>query len=527
MASRRRPRQVDEVAQSSRTSDGAVFAAPSVSSAVVAAFAEVLGVDADGETDFFRLGGTSLQMVTLLQHVEQCLGVTLRATAVMLHPTPSRLADAIRTGIALDDTRSAAVDLQAGMLRAAPSRASFVQEAILALAPQSASRGFLTWVYQLNGPLDRSALSAAVDDVVLKHDVLRTRFERIEGELHVDVVPFTPGRLQRVSFEHLPKAEALTAAVEDAARQYRALSPDHDPMLHTTLYEIDRKTSVLAAFVGEALVDSDSATILASEISAAYAARAGTPVPPGAGPGTTAASGSGMPPPPSRACVEQARKHWSAQAMRHTSLGAWPLAGASSPATLEFSLEEGEWAGVVRRAQSFGATPYVYLLACLQMAFAEAAHTRRFLVNAAVVNRRRPGSAHMIGAFQVPVRIETDLSSCANLVAAVAQAKVALRIALEHCDIPPPVVDRESGRTEPVPAVTFQMFRSHVGPLFTGVRRRRFRFHGDLHCEPLLAKAVVDKNGRQSFVVSSATASRGDVEDFTRSFREFVLAVPR
>lgn len=490
-----------------------------LTSTVAEVFADVLELKVRADDDFFQSGGTSLAMFAVLYGLEQRLQVKLAVTAVMENPTPQALAEAIRAGTALDGTGWAAdADREPPATDSGIRRASRVQEAILAASPNAASGGFLTWVYQLNGRLDVAALAAAIDDVVEAHDVLRTRFERVGGELYTRVERFTPGCLERVSMTGMPKADAITAAVDEARARLQRLHPEREPWFQTTLHEIDRKSSVFAMFVAEALCDSDSATIVASEISRAYAARAATPLPDGVD-AETATIAPATDVPTDAAAMTRARQHWVAQAARHDSLGTWPLTPAPTPATVGFTLDESTWQGVVQRARALHAAPYPFVLACFELAFAELAGIQRFLVNAAIAYRRGPGAARMIGAFQIPIRIEADVVPSGGVAVAVEQVKAALRTAVEHCVVPAPLADVDGGRNAPVPAVDFHMFDSHVGPLFTGVRRRRFRLHGDLHREPLLVKSIAGPYGRQDFTLSSATASLAEVESLAASFQ--------
>jgi hypothetical protein len=274
------------------------------------------------------------------------------------------------------------------------------------------------------------------------------------------------------------------------------------------LYRLDHKTSVLAMFVAEALVDSDSGSLLAAAISRAYAEHAASP-PPSDLPLVSDVSyidyiAAHSPDP---VAVARAREHWARQAQDAAPLAGWPLAGGEAHnSTFAFSLSATEWASVVARAHSLGITPYVLVLTCLQMALARVAHLTRFLTHA-IVSQRDAAAVGIIGSFHGIARIEARYALDAGFERATARTAVAVAEAIEHSAYPaslsgtPPAWHAADG----LPAIRFYMFTSHTGPIFAGIRRRRFRFHG-LPPAPLSVSCVYGPGGRQDFVFTSTTA---------------------
>jgi acetyl esterase/lipase/acyl-coenzyme A synthetase/AMP-(fatty) acid ligase len=399
--------------------------------------------------------------------------------------------------------------------RTAP--ASPIQEAHLQIAPYTSGHGYLSWVYQLNGRLDTQALSQAVDDVVQRHEILRVRFECRDGHLRQAVAPFEPGTLKLVDLGDRAKRLGLDAAIDDVEAVYDSLRPLDDPRFRATLYIIDRKTSVLAMFIAEALVDSDSGALLSAEITRAYDERRGTAVPAGL-PAVNACSyldyavsHSAEP-----AVLALAREHWTRQAQNAPVISLWPTpphSGARGGSSFTFELAPAEWAEVTARARALRCTPYVLVLTCLQAALARDTGLTRFLAHS-IASERNRATEGMIGNFHSPVRIDMQLDPDATLQHALERTAVAVAEAVEHCVLPSPLAApvTGAGRTneDQLTGIRFYMFSSHGGPVFAGVRRRRFRLHGAPRAA-LSLSCVYAPTGRQDFVFSSTIASRDQI----------------
>jgi acetyl esterase/lipase len=410
--------------------------------------------------------------------------------------------------------------------------ASLVQEAHLLIVPSTTGRGYLSWVYQLNGRLDAHALARAVDDVVQRHEILRARFERRDGRLYQVVTPFTPGTLTLVDLTNHTKQQGLTVAIADAEQVYNSLTPSQDPRFRATLYTLDRKTLVLAMFVAEALVDSDSGALLTADISRAYAQHAVSPLPADLRAVSDVsyldyvASHS-----PDPVTVARSREHWTRQARRVTPVAGWPLARRDGDAysVVAFELTPSEWATVASCAQSLGITPYVMVLTCLQLALARVASVTRFFAHS-IVSQRSDAAAGIIGNFHSPARVELRLDPDANLERAAARTATAVAEAIEHSAFPSPLAGHSTPIAQPLtehlPAIRFYMFASHEGPVFAGIRRRRFRLHG-LPRAPLAMSCISAPAGRQDFVFSSATASEHLLRALATNVRAAIEAAAR
>ncbi|WP_369929401.1 amino acid adenylation domain-containing protein [Xanthomonas sp. NCPPB 2632] len=147
--------------------------------ALAAIWEGLLGLSAIGvNDDFFDLGGHSLLGVQMLTRIRELLGCELALHDLFDSPTIAGLA---RRVTAPDGVRRPALARSADRDRARLSPAQrglwFVEQ----LDGAGASYP-VTIAMRLVGKLDRTALALALDDLVARHEVLRSRFVEVEGE---------------------------------------------------------------------------------------------------------------------------------------------------------------------------------------------------------------------------------------------------------------------------------------------------------------------------------------------------------
>ncbi|OXM59753.1 amino acid adenylation domain-containing protein, partial [Amycolatopsis vastitatis] len=225
-------------------------------------FADVLGTAEVGIDDnFFHLGGHSLLAVRLAGRVRTELGVQVSVGTLFEAPTVASLAERLDS---TPKTRQPAV-----RERPAVVPLSYAQQRLWFLNRlESASPAYnIPVALRLTGPLDEPALRAAFNDVVDRHEVLRTLYPHVEG---------TPRQEIRTTAELVVPVVRVTDAdlmdvVVEAARGGFDLSAELP--LRAWLFTAKQDEHVLLLVLHHVAGDGWSMRPLLRDLSTAYAAR--------------------------------------------------------------------------------------------------------------------------------------------------------------------------------------------------------------------------------------------------------------
>ena len=243
-------------------------------------FADVLNVPSVGLDDsFFALGGHSLLATRLVGRVRSALGRELSLRTVFEAETVDQLSRRLTRKASATSGPRHVPDLAATPLAPAQRRLWFLDR----MLGRSASYN-IAWAVRLHGALDVDALRLALQDLTARHEPLRTVFPEIDGEpvqvvlddrgdLGVtDLSPSSPSSPSSAdAVPEIADASAVTEAL--AAEASRGFDLDHEPPLRSRLFRLGPETWVLLLTVHHIAVDGWSEAPLATDLSAAYAAR--------------------------------------------------------------------------------------------------------------------------------------------------------------------------------------------------------------------------------------------------------------
>jgi acyl carrier protein len=144
-------------------------------------WAEVFHVELVGrEDDFFTLGGDSLLAAVIAAKIHDSLGVSLDLAAFTTHANVGLMADRVDGDLAKISEAAGGMPSLLPASGAGPAPLSFVQERTWNIC-QVQPCGYTNVAADvISGPLDVEVLRACVNEIVRRHDILRTSFRKTE-----------------------------------------------------------------------------------------------------------------------------------------------------------------------------------------------------------------------------------------------------------------------------------------------------------------------------------------------------------
>ncbi|MCG7597649.1 amino acid adenylation domain-containing protein, partial [Mycobacterium sp. PSTR-4-N] len=230
-------------------------------------FADVLGVGVTGvDADFFALGGHSLSSIRLISRVRSLFGVELSLRDVFDHPTVAGLADLIDSASPSEPSRPELVARE----RPAVIPVSAAQERML-IVDRLAETGTVynyPLIVTVGEGFDVAAFTAAVGDVVARHETLRTVFtEHDTGFAQTILAPDTATPIEMLDDRHGPLEEIIARATT-----HRFDLTRETPLRITLVTHADATTTVVL-LLHHITTDEWSDAPLLNDLENAYLAR--------------------------------------------------------------------------------------------------------------------------------------------------------------------------------------------------------------------------------------------------------------
>ncbi|MGE8064526.1 non-ribosomal peptide synthase/polyketide synthase [Pseudomonas sp. NPDC089569] len=420
--------------------------------AVAKVWAEVLGRDNVGvEDNFFTLGGHSLLATQIVARLRAHFKLDLPLRVLFEHPTVALLAVAIAARQA-DAAAPQANNSQGPQAQPRPALLplSFSQQRLWFIEQLTPGTTLfnIPFALHLKGELNVDALHASLNDLLARHEILRTGIRSTDG---VPCQHISQSLSIELPFDDL---SALAATAREGA-QFSALQGtfeqpfdlSHPPLLRARLLRLAPQEHVLGIALHHLVSDAWSATIALRELALGYEARCNG----------KSAELPALPVQYADFALWQREHLQGAELKRQLDYWTRTLDRSNSesspllalPTDLARPSVQTYRAGIVQRelgadlsarvqafASRLGTTPFTVLFAGFAVLMHRLSGDATVLIGTPVTHREQPGTEGLLGILLNNLAIRADFAPQADFTALVEQVALRLREGLQHQDLP-------------------------------------------------------------------------------------------
>ncbi len=413
---------------------------------IAAAFQDLLGVESVSVHDnFFDLGGHSVLAAQVLARLQRDHGIVLPFRKLFEAPTVAGLA------ALLPESQSTAAPQEKATIsrleEGAPAPLSLMQQRLWFLEqldPGLAVQN-LPSAFRIRGVLDTEALERAMQEILARHEVVRTVFGEQDGEpVQIVRADVTIRLLPLIDLSDVPAARREAHLIELLEeRAARPFDLARGPLFTGALYRLGAEEHVLFWMVHHAVWDGWSFDVFLNELDALYGAFAhGKPSP--------------LPPLPIRyrdfaawhrrwlqgSELEEQANYWQEQLKAPLPILDMPTdrprparityAGATEP----FLLTKAEVDALATLGRRADATVYMVLLAAFQLLLSRYSGQEDIIVGTPIRGRSLPETQDLLGFFVNTLVFRTDLSGDPSFLELLGRVRRVALDAYAHQDMP-------------------------------------------------------------------------------------------
>jgi amino acid adenylation domain-containing protein/FkbM family methyltransferase len=409
---------------------------------VAGVWARVLGLDHVGvNKNFFDLGGHSLLATQVVTRLREASNTDLPLRSIFEAPTVAGMAKTLETVLApvtMPPIEPVGRDQHLPL--------SYAQQRVWFMDQLETDNFFFNVpaAFRLVGKLNSELLERTLNEVVRRHESLRTTFAEVDGEVTQRITPSLRIELPSEDLSELPEAERDTRvrrlADEEARRPFNLA---HGPLLRAKLLRLGDEDHVALVTMHHIVSDGWSMGVLVREVSALYEAFA-----------------AGMPSPLPELRIQYAdyaswQRRWMQGDVLEDQLAYWKIQLAGKPETLQLPTDRPRppvqtYKGARQSlelppslAESLkdlcrqeNATLFMLLLAAFNVLLHRYTAQTDIVVGTDVANRNRVEIENLVGFFVNQLVIRTDLSGDPDFRALLARVRTAALGAYAHQDVP-------------------------------------------------------------------------------------------
>jgi amino acid adenylation domain-containing protein len=235
----------------------------------------VLGIEQVGIDDnFFELGGHSLLATQVISRVRNTLAVELPLRSLFETPTVASFAqqveNSLHSGQSISDQPLLPISRSSNLpLSFAQARLWFLDQ----LQPNSAFYNIPT-ALRLSGQLNVTALESNINEIIRRHEALRTNFTTIEGQPIQVIASTLELKLLFVDLQNLPfderEVEAQRLATNEAQQPFDL---EREPLVRVMVLQLGSSEYVFLLIVHHIIFDGWSTDVFYGELAALYEAK--------------------------------------------------------------------------------------------------------------------------------------------------------------------------------------------------------------------------------------------------------------
>ena len=403
---------------------------------------DVLGIKNPGIHDnFFALGGHSLLATQLVNRVRDAFGTDLPLRRLFEFPTLGGLAECLAD--VCSRIRPPAPEIFP-VPRDRELPLSFAQERLWFLNQLEPENPFynMPTILRLGGPFDVAAAQRVLNEIVRRHEVLRTRFVSTNGKPVQIIEPSLSVELPLIDLtskmDRNGTAERLI--IEEA---HRAFDLANGPLLRSVVLRLDAEEHIVLLTMHHIVSDGWSMGVLTQEMAALYNA-------------FSQALPSPLPDLPVQyadfACwqrrwlsgdvLERQLTYWEEQLRDAPPMLSLPI-DRPRPAvqsyrgsSLHFEIDSATTAGLRRLIDRCGATMFMTLHAAFGVLLSRYSGQDDVVIGSPIANRTRAEMEPMIGFFVNTLALRTDLTGDPSFVELVSRVRQCCLDAYAHQDLP-------------------------------------------------------------------------------------------
>ena len=296
-------------------------------------------------------------------------------------------------------------------------------------------------VLRLTGLLNVAVLESSFNEIIRRHEVLRTNFDTVDGKPVQLILPELKISIPLIDLQPLPIGEREAAAQQEiAAFSQKTFNLEHGALLRVNLWQIAAEEYILAFALHHIIFDEWSSALLIRELGLIYTAFC-----------------AGKPSPLEEVTIQYADfAHWQREYLQgdvlEKQLTYWksqlqnlplleiaphrPLQNSYKGATELLELPQDLAQKIALLSQQEGVTLYMTLLAAFQALLCRYTGQTDIAVGSPIANRNRRELEDAIGFFANSLVIRTDLSNNPSFKELLARVKQVAVDAYAHQDLP-------------------------------------------------------------------------------------------